>query len=412
MNTVPQRDAEAVPQLAALNGMRFFAVFHIFLFHLWSIRFETPRQQGPFANAYSTLDSLPRWLGNLLAHGYLSTSFFFLLSGFILAYLYWTPAGELATTRQRFWWQRFTRIYPAHLIALAITALLTIPRFFVDPTAPPIPLAVASVVATATLVQAWFPPLVPIWSWPTWALSAVVFLYLIMPWLMRVLGKLSRARQIAVLLACPLISLAPTLVFLQFFPDGAKGSQDWQIFIGSTPLFWVAHFVAGMLMSRVFAISRFESAWREKRKPWLSIGDFALAAVVIISLMEPHDRPWRHILRHGALLPLYMMVLYDLALRRGLVARLFSLPGMSFLGQLSFSIFIWQNLFMILGFAMVMAAPQHPGVSFWFAVIGLLVMSAISTHFIEKPLARRLRKRYPPVSGAAAQGTGNTAVSV
>jgi peptidoglycan/LPS O-acetylase OafA/YrhL len=43
---------------------------------------------------------------------------------------------------------------------------------------------------------------------------------------------------------------------------------------------------------------------------------------------------------------------------------------------------------------MVMAAPDIPGMSFWFAVIGLLVMSMISTHFIEKPLARKLRRRY------------------
>jgi hypothetical protein len=75
------------------------------------------------------------WLSNLLAHGYLSTSFFFLLSGFILSYL---------------------------------------------------------AIATATLTQAWVPPLVPIWSWPPSALSAVVFLYLLMRWLVRVLAKLSR----------------------------------------------------------------------------------------------------------------------------------------------------------------------------------------------------------------------------
>jgi len=394
LNTTPPGDADAAPTLTALNGIRFFAVFHIFLHHVWGIRFESPRGEGPFANAYSTMDSFPPWLINLLAHGYVSTSFFFLLSGFILAYLYWTPGGELSTTRQRFWWQRFTRIYPAHLIALGITILLF--SSFTGPNAPPVPLAVASAVATATLTQAWAAPLVPIWSWPTWALSAVVFLYLLMPWLMRVLARLSRSQQIALLVASPLISLVPTLVFLQFFPDGAEGRQNWQIFIGSTPLFWVAHFAAGMLMSRVFGISRFETAWREKSKPWLSFGDLALAAVIAISVMDPHDRAWRFILRHGALMPLYMMVLYDLALGRGLLARLFSLPGMNFLGQLSFSIFIWQNLFMALGFGMVMAAPQVPGLSFWFAVIGLLVMSVISTYLIEKPLARRLRRRYPP----------------
>jgi len=398
LNATTAGNVETAPTLTALNGIRFFAVFHIFLHHVWGIRFESPRGEGVFANAYSTLDSFPSWLNNVLAHGYISTSFFFLLSGFILAYLYWTPGGELSTTPQRFWWQRFTRIYPAHLIALGVTVLLTMPRFFMDPNAPSIGLAAGSAVATATLMQAWIPPLVPVWSWPTWALSAVVFLYLLMPWLMRVLARLSRAQQIALLVASPLISLLPTIIFLQYFPDGAEGRQNWQIFIGSTPLFWVMHFVAGMLMSRVFAISRFETAWRGKPKPWLSSGDLALAAVIVISLMDPHDRAWRFVLRHGALMPLYMLVLYDLALGRGFLARLFSLPGMSFLGQLSFSIFIWQNLFMGLGFAMVLAAPQIPGLSFWFAVIGLLVMSMISTHFIEKPLARKLRKRYPPVN--------------
>jgi peptidoglycan/LPS O-acetylase OafA/YrhL len=48
-----------------------------------------------------------------------------------------------------------------------------------------------------------------------------------------------------------------------------------------------------------------------------------------------------------------------------------------------------------LGFAVLAAAPESTSLSFWFAVIGLLVMSVISTHFIEKPLARRLRKRGP-----------------
>ena len=153
--------AEAAPQLDALNGMRFFAVFHIFLFHIWSTHFEAPPNPDPrFANVYANLDGFPRWLNNLLAHGYLSTSFFFLLSGFILAFLYWKPDGELSTTRGRFWWQRFTRIYPVHIIALLVTILLFLPRFWMDPSAPSISMAVASGVATATLTQAWFAPLV------------------------------------------------------------------------------------------------------------------------------------------------------------------------------------------------------------------------------------------------------------
>jgi len=395
------KNNDSPPQLDALNGMRFFAVFHIFLYHIWSTRFETKEpRQAPFDKVYANLEDVPGWLNNVLAHGYVSTSFFFLLSGFILAYLYWAPGGELSTTRRRFWWQRFTRIYPVHLIALLLTILLFMPRFWMDPSAPPVPLAVASGFATATLTQSWYPPLVPVWSWPTWALSAVVFLYLIMPWLMGVLARLSRAQSIGLLVAMPLISLVPTLVFLQFFPDGGKGQQNWEIFLGSTPLFWVPHFAAGMLMSRIFRISRFEQAWREKSKPWVSLGDLALAAVVAICVMKPHNEAWRHILRHGALMPLYMLVLYDLALGRGLAARIFSLPGMGFLGQTSFSIFIWQNLFLAFGFMIAMAMPGSRQISFWFAVIGLTVMAIISTYGIEKPIAKRLRRRLLEPQGS------------
>ena len=392
--------ADTAPQLDALNGMRFFAVFHIFLYHIWSVRFEAPAvRQAPFDKVYANLDSFPPWLNNLLAHGYISTSFFFLLSGFILAYLYWAPNGELSTTPRRFWWQRFTRIYPVHLIVLLLGLPLMLGRMAFDPGAPSAALVAASGIATATLTQAWFPPLVPIWSWPTWALSAVVFLYLVMPWLMRVLAKLSRRQSVGLLIAMPVISLLPTLIFLQFFPDGAKDHEAWKIFLGSTPLFWVPHFAAGMLMSRVFGISRFEQAWREKSRPWLSVGDFALAAVVFICLMEPHNTAWRHILRHGALMPLYMLVLYDLALGRGLVARLFSLPGMGFLGQTSFSIFIWQNVFFAVGFIVIMAKPDSTHLSFWSTVIGLLLMAMISTYWIEKPLAKRLRRRHAGTQG-------------
>ncbi len=223
--------AEAAPQLTALNGMRFFAVFHIFLYHLWSMRFEMPRQKdGPMATAYANMEEFPRWLNNLLAHGYLSTSFFFLLSGFILAYLYWSPGGELSTTRRRFWWQRFTRIYPVHLIAFVITFLLTLPRWWFDPDAPAVPLAAASAVATATLTQAWFAPLVPIWSWPTWALSAVVFLYLIMPWLMRVLARLSRPQTIGLLVTMPCISLLPTRCSCCFFQTAVRAARPGRSF--------------------------------------------------------------------------------------------------------------------------------------------------------------------------------------
>ena len=51
-------------------------------------------------------------------------------------------------------------------------------------------------------------------------------------------------------------------------------------------VFWAAHFVAGMLMSRIFGISKFQSAWREKAKLLLSFGDLALVAVLVLSVIS------------------------------------------------------------------------------------------------------------------------------
>ena len=91
-------DKETAPQLTPLNGIRFFAVFHIFLFHLWAVRSEMVRAGATsdhrFGGMFAALDTAPWWLRHFLAHGYISTSFFFLLSGFILSYLYWSPGGS------------------------------------------------------------------------------------------------------------------------------------------------------------------------------------------------------------------------------------------------------------------------------------------------------------------------------
>jgi hypothetical protein len=121
--------------------------------------------------------------------------------------------------------------------------------------------------------------------------------------------------------------------------------------------------------------------------------------------MEPHDRVWRHILRHGALDAALSVVLHDLALGRGAVARFFSLPGMGFLGQTSFRSFIWQNLFLALGVGMTLAIPGR-SISFWFSVIGLTAMAMIST------LLDRKADRASSAQALCAAATGRSGATI
>src|SRR6266853_1107259 len=98
--------SDARPRLPALTSLRFFAAFHVVIFHFQAMQIFIG----------------PAWFQKLSSIGYVGVSFFFVLSGFILVYTY---AGRDTPARD-FWRARFARIYPA----FAFSLLLTGPFFF------------------------------------------------------------------------------------------------------------------------------------------------------------------------------------------------------------------------------------------------------------------------------------------
>lgn len=375
--------------MPALTGIRIFAIFHIFCFHLWTLyAMEKPPE---VANMLSGMQNLPDTLLTFIANGWMSTSFFFVLSGFILAYLYWGHDGNLNVPRRTFWISRMARIYPIHILLMLVT-VLGLASYKLSLGQDPVTLAL-SAIANLALVQAWFPTYVPIWSWPTWTISALVFLYLVMPFIMPALAKLSRRSAVTLLCVLPLLSLIPTAIYAYFFPTGTEPQQFWQIFIGSTPIFWLAHFVAGMLLSRVFAISRYDTAFKEGTQPWLAWGDLALLLVITIACTPGIEEPFKFFLRHGLMMPLYLVIIIDLARGRGIAARLFALPGMKFIGETGFSVFIWQNIVMMACGAIVMANPDAGENQFYWALVAMILIGIFSTYVMEKPFSRLLRRK-------------------
>jgi peptidoglycan/LPS O-acetylase OafA/YrhL len=379
--------------LPALTGIRFIAILHIFCFHLW-VLFDMKKEPG-MENLLRDIKELPGPLVTAISNGWMSTSFFFLLSGFILAYLYWDEQGQLSITKKTFWLTRAIRIYPIHWIIMLITLLMTTGYQLSLGNSPA--LLFASGLATITLTQAWYPDFVPIWSWPTWTISALVFLYALLPFLLPMLAKLSRRASIQLLCALPFISLLPTAVYAWFFPAGTEAPGFWKIFIGSTPLFWVAHFVAGILLTRLVGITRANTIDSNKNLRWFAWGDVALVAVIVIAATQEIAEPFKFFMRHGLMMPLYMIIIVDLARGKGFAARVFSLPFMGFLGETGFSIFIWQNVVMMICGAVIMFNPDAGQHQFLWALAGVIVLGICSTYLIEKPIARKLRRKYLPL---------------
>lgn len=376
-------------QLPALTGIRFFAIFHIFLFHLWTLySMDKPEQ---YAALMAGVGDLPNLLQNIIANGWMSTSFFFVLSGFILTYVYRTDDGGLAMPAKRFWLLRLTRLYPIHLITISITIVFMLGMYLGDD-ANPIELAL-SALASIFLLQAWYPPWVPHWSWPTWTISVLLFLYLLTPWLMGKVSQLSKQQLQVALVALPIVSLLPTVVYAFYFPLGSEPVQHWQIFIGSFPLFWVPHFFAGMVLCRLSGLGRHADVAQVQsaRVAW---GDAALLVVIALACIANIEEPIKYFLRHGLMMPLYMVIIVDLARGRGVFAWLLARKPILFLGETGYSIFIWQNLVMVFCWLAVTINPAWGRVQFYVAVVAMVLLAIMSTYAIERPLSRKLRRRF------------------
>jgi peptidoglycan/LPS O-acetylase OafA/YrhL len=121
--------------LPALTGLRFFAIFHIFLHHLWALYNYHSGKTEATQDLLIGLKDFPETLLVIMSNGWVSTSLFFILSGFILAYIYWGEDGQFTISNRRFWLLRFARLYPVHLLVLLILIVFKFPTYPISPEA-------------------------------------------------------------------------------------------------------------------------------------------------------------------------------------------------------------------------------------------------------------------------------------
>src|SRR5690348_16143429 len=91
-----------VKQLDALTSLRFFAAIYVLIFHYNSV------QGSIFDTRFARL-------------GYSGVTFFFILSGFILAHNYHQVRFDERRNLYRYFAARISRIYPVFLLSLTIS---------------------------------------------------------------------------------------------------------------------------------------------------------------------------------------------------------------------------------------------------------------------------------------------------
>jgi peptidoglycan/LPS O-acetylase OafA/YrhL len=289
-----------------LTSLRFFAAFYVLVFH----------SGGP---ALTNSGRLPALLDNLLMNGYLGVTFFFVLSGFILTYVYY---GKLTTQEEttRYAAARFARVYPVYLLSL----LLMVP--FVSST------GFLHTLPQFILLQSWIPlafadgSWVANWNMQAWTLSTELFFYLMFPWLIRFVDELP-TKNIA---ACA-VSICAAMVILRLpgITEDRNLLHDGMRLV-PLPLLRAPEFIYGVLLGVLYR----RGAVPETR-PLLYVA-FGMTLAILCSSKSLWIAPVAAVLS-GAVIALVPTSLGD-----GLFARFLNAKVMVLLGAASYALYLLQ----------------------------------------------------------------------
>ena len=376
------RLAEKRESLAALTGLRFFAAAWVVFYHHAAAALPTRTPSG---------------LRNAASHGYLGVNFFYLLSGFILAYSYAERSASVVAlrgTRRAFWMNRFSRVFPLYFTAWLVTAPFVVAHRLATDAAPlmrVLKLVVAAVVSLG-LVQAWLPGAHAWWNPPSWSISVEAFFYAIFPWVLpRLLSQRTSRRGLA--LVVWMSSLLVPILYMMF------GVGDLQLAaVKYQPLLHVPTFVLGILLADVFHAQLADPAngSRVLRRPLL-LGALGLGAIALV-VSRPVSA-FHPLIHNGLLSPAFAAVMLAVALKASPVSVALSGPTLVRLGEASFGIYILQAPLWLVWRKNVSGLSS--GVDFAIFFVMLCSVAMVTHRAIELPLQRRLRgfSRANPSSG-------------
>ncbi len=369
------------PRLPALTSVRFFAAFHILLFHLWA-------EKG--------IMHAPEWFQRFASTGYVAVTFFFVLSGFILVYTY----GGRKLDLRRFWRARLARLYPVYLLSLLMTGpfflYATLKINFPDFAWFRNHLS-ASLLLVLAMFQAWVPQAALGWNGVGWAVSVEIFFYLSFPVL---LGRFSRISNRALAMLCVAswamaLALADTYMLLapDYFEADPNQYAFWLNALKFNPLVRLPEFLIGLACGLWFL----RGGHNPKAASPLVLGGTALALLTTaISPLIPYP-----VMHTGLYAPAFAAIICGLALRPSWTSLL-EFRWLVLLGESSYALFLLHA--MIIGMFLFLGT-MYGARPLWLVggVVMAIAVALFVFRFVEEPARRWLRGK--PLAQAAGESS-------
>ena len=365
------------PKLDTLTSLRFFAASMVFLFHY---------ARG-FADA-------PDWFMSLTSHGFAAVTFFFVLSGFILAYSYLDDEkpDHFKGTRQAFWISRVARIYPLYLTALVVALPSYIyatahGRNSLSDTALGLGLV-------PTMVQAWIPRIAIEWNPPAWSLSVEAVFYVLFPFLIRREARWN-ARTLFLLsfaFVC-FVSITSERLWHLKVRGPVTINYNWRNFLHYFPLLHLPSFLVGMALGLMFVK-------RSPGGPGLQTLAFWGSFVALIGVSVGRSALPDLFYSQPVLILLFCAVIYFGAkTAAGQRDQVLCHPLLVRLGDASYAMYILQAPlaswfeFLLKKLSKVNNWMDSPWLVAIFFIL-LVSISIFSFEFIEKPFRRLIQARF------------------
>jgi peptidoglycan/LPS O-acetylase OafA/YrhL len=366
-----------VQHLEALTSLRFLAALYVLLYHYTGIPGSV-------------------FEGQVARLGYTGVSFFFVLSGFILAHNYHQVNFAKPGALHRYALARFSRIYPVYMLSLMAGVpflLASLDRMTPGVTTT---LATSSLLVAPFGLQAWFPGTACSLNCPSWSISVEAFFYLMLPFLLAPIMR-NPLKVLFATLGCWLATMA---VFMWVWATVSTQGSILSLQPSLTQEIaaqWIKYFPPGRLPEFCLGLVLY-TLW--KRQPQRFNSSLMLCAFFIVAailLTQAQNIP-EIVLHNGLSAAAWAPLILGAASMNGGVL---SLPICQFLGRISYSLYLLH--FPI--FSAVLAfdnralgqilVTQHPTLLIVLTAALAIFCSAVVFVWVEEPMRRKISRAFP-----------------
>lgn len=257
------------------------------------------------------------------AHGYLWVDFFFILSGFILSYVYKTRLTISTSINNdsvyKFYLARFARIYPLHLITLLGLLAIEISAYLVHSDAADAFIdekkSALTFIANLILMHGWgILSQNTSWNVPSWSISTEAACYMLFPLIIIILRRTSLTAFAFVTIG---VSVA---IYISIF-SRYRSIED------AAPLLrCFGGFILGMGIFSISVIGKLIS------NTWISVSQCFVILGITLSM---------HLgLSHSLIISQFGLLIVLTAHDTGFIAPILRTPPLVLLGTLSYSIYL------------------------------------------------------------------------